>query len=69
VRYVSIGVIKQEVCLKLEEIPEQVLRFVWDGERYTGDVMFSAASFRPLPKLKVEDFLSAPPVDRERVSA
>lgn len=53
------------VGVLLEEIRNPL---VPTRERGLIEAGFTARKFRPLPKLKVEDFLSAP-VDRERVSA
>lgn len=68
VRALVIGVLGRAPCLSLVEIPDQTVRIEWNGKPWFGDVIFKACDFRPLKKLKVEDFMSAP-VDGERASA
>jgi hypothetical protein len=65
VRCLELGDISKELCLKFEEIPDQDgVRFTWHNVTYSGSVLYPARNFRPLQKLKVEDFLVAEtPVD------
>jgi hypothetical protein len=53
---ISTGELKRETCLVLAEIGEQRLQFLLHGELHEGDVIFPARHFRPLTKLRVEDF-------------
>ncbi len=55
---VSISEVGNQVCLTLDEIPAQRVRFLYFGQPATGDILFPAKFFRPLPKLKVEDFVT-----------
>ena len=47
------------VGLLLKEIPDQIITYRLDGFTRQGKAYFEAKNFRPLPKLRVEDFLAA----------
>lgn len=49
----------ERVCIVLEEIGEQNCEIEYYGTRYIAEnVLFEAACFRPLNRLKVEDFMT-----------
>lgn len=64
VRRLEIGMMKGQPSLTVKEIPEQRILLSINGSLITAVLLFEACNFRPLQKLKVEDFLVAEtPVD------
>lgn len=55
--YTVIGL--ERVCIVLKEIGEQDCEIEYYGQRYIAEnVLFEAVCFRPLDRLKVEDFMT-----------
>ena len=54
VREILIGKIGGIPCIKLAEIPDQKIRFMFHGDLRLGDVVYDATGFRPVVERKTD---------------
>lgn len=58
IRHLTISLVDKVLCLKLEEIPDQKSRVRSpEGKVYVASIVFVHTYFRPLQKIRVEDFM------------
>ncbi|AGC35692.1 hypothetical protein ACP46_gp07 [Rhizobium phage RHEph06] len=55
---VIMGELRAIPCIELEELGQQLVSYMIGDERYQGCLCYDHRSFKPLPKLKVKDFLT-----------